>query len=275
MNVASVTLAVSGLTQLVAGVAYVVVARRLASRRVEGDARLASRAFVAWWGALGAYMLLWGTLTLSAAFGYASLGLLLGLRVVSVPLLMASLGGLTYHVLYLFTGRRGLFVPVAAFYALGGLAYFALTFLEPPAEVRVGAWTVEPTRPGGTPLLNRLYVALGLPPILASLAYGALYARVREPMQKYRVALVAGSLFLWVGSGLAARVAAGDFAKFFTLTVMGLAAALAVVLAYYPPPGLRLRLDPLDVDAWSARHRKRKEAEERRAEMEERCRALV
>jgi len=273
--VASVTLAVSGLAQLVAGVAYLAVARRLLTRDVEGDARLASRAFVTWWAALGAYMLLWGAASIVAAAGYAPLPLFLALRVVSVPLLMASVAGLTFHVLYLFTGRRGLFLPVAAFYALCGVAFLAITWVEAPTRVNVAPWLVELARDGGTPLLNRLYVVVGVPPIAASLAYGSLFWRVREPMQKYRVALVAGSILLWVGSGLAARVAAGDFLKFFTLTVLGLAAALAVVLAYYPPPGLRVRLDPLDVDAWSARAARRRQAEEKRAQMEERCRALV
>ena len=272
---ASVTLLVSALAQLVAGVAYVAVARRLLGRAVQDEARLASHAFVAWWAALGAYMLLWGAFTGVAGLGLATMGISLAVRVVSVPLLMVSVAGLTFHVLYLFTGRRGLFPLVASFYGVCGAAFFALLFLEPPTDLRVGAWTVELTRPGGTPLLNRLYVAIGLPPILASVAYGTLYWRVREPMQKYRVALVAGSLFLWVGSGLAARVSPTDFLKFFTLTILGLGAALAVVLAYYPPPGLRLRLDPLDVDAWSARAARRQAAQEKRAKMEERCRALV
>lgn len=271
----SATLAVSGVTQLAAGVAYVLVARRLARRRVEGESALAAGAFVAWWGALGAYMLLWGVLTVVASGGYAPLGLFLGLRVVSVPLLMVSVAGLTFHVAYLWTGRRGLFLPIAGFYALCGIAFFALTFVEPPTRVNVGAWLVELSRPGGTPLLNRLYVAIGLPPILASLAYGSLYRRVHEPIQRYRVALVAGSIFLWVASGLAARVAAGDFLKFFTLTVLGLAAAAAVVLAYYPPPGLRLRLDPLDVDAWTERAARKRAEEEKRSKLEERCRSLV
>lgn len=272
---ASVTLLVSGLAQLAAGAAYVAVARKLLKRDVGGDARLASLAFVAWWSALGSYMLLWGVFTGLAGLDAAGMGAFLVLRIVSVPLLMVSVAGLTFHVLYLFTGRRGLFLPVAGFYAFCGAAFIALTWLEPPTDLRVGAWTVELTRPEGTPLLNALYAAIGLPPILASFAYGMLYWRVREPLQKYRVALVSGSIFLWVASGLAARVSSGDFAKFFTLTVLGLCAALAVVLAYYPPPGLRVRLDPLDVDAWSARAARKQAAEEKRAKMEERCRTLV
>lgn len=272
----SPTLALSGATQLLAGAAYALVARKLRARHMDdADARLAAQSFVAWWSCLSAYMLLWGALTLVAAEGFAPMPLFLAARVVSIPLLMVSVAGLLYHVLYLFTGRRSLFAPVAGFYALCGVGFFAVSFIEPPTEVSVGAWLVELTRPGGTPLLNKLYVAIGVPPIAASVAYGALYWRVKEPMQKYRVALVASSLFLWVGSGLAARVAAGDFLKFFTLTVLGLAAAGAVVLAYYPPPRLRLRLDPLDVDAWSEHAKAKRQKEEKRAELEERCRSLV
>lgn len=270
------TLVASSLVQLVAGACYLLVARALARREVAGEAHLASRAFVAWWTALGAYMVLWSVLTFLAAFGFAPFEMYLLARFVSVPLLMVSVWGLAYHVVFLFTGRASLWRPIAAFYVLCGVAFFLLTlWLERPTTVRVGDWAVEVAREGGSPLLNVLYASIGLPPILASVAYGTLFWRVRDPIQKYRVALVSSSIFLWVGSGLAARVAAGDFAKFFTLTVLGLAAALAVVLAYFPPPRLRLRLDPFDEDAFSRREASRKRRDQERARFEERARGLV
>lgn len=273
---AAPTLAASGLVQLVAGLAFAIVARALARRPVAAPDRLPARAFVAWWGCLSAYMLLVGGIAVAASFGYSSFESLLATRVLAIPLLMASVWGLTFHVAYLFTGRHDLNWPIAAFYAACGVAFLLLTFvLEPPTGIKVSPWLVELTREGGTPYLNLLYVSIGLPPIVASLLYGTLAWRVPTGIQRYRVALVAGSILAWVGSGLAARISMGDLEKFVTLAVFGLGAAAAVVLAYFPPPGVRARLDPDDADAWSHRERAREKAAERQAKLEERCRTLV
>ena len=270
------TLVGSATIQLVAGMAFLVVARALSLRHAGDTERLAARAFVVWWGALGVYMVISSALSLVAAAGYAPLGLFLAARIVNIPLLMLSVWGITFHVAYLFTGRASLNIIIAAFYAVCAAAFFALLVVEAPTGVHVSDWGAELERAGGTPLLNVLYVFIGLPPILASLAYGTLYWRVDAPIKKYRIALVAGSILAWVGSGLVARVSAGDFLKFVTLAIFGLGAAAAVLLAYFPPPGLRARLDPDDLDAHSPRRQEaRRRREERRAALAKRCRTLV
>lgn len=272
---ASATLLVSAVVHVSAGAAFLVVGRALSRKPVGVTDRMAAHAFVAWWTALGLYMLLQAGLAVVASFGGASLTLFLAARAVTIPLLMVSVWGIAFHVLYVFTGRPGLNFVVASFYAICGALFYVVTIVERPTQVEVKAWIVELTRPEGTPLLDLLYVAIGLPPLLASLAYATLFVRVQTPIQKYRVALVSGSILAWIGSGLAARVAHGDFWTFFTLVVLGLGAAATVLLAYFPPPRLRLRLDPGDAEARERQERARRVAEEERARLAERVRALV
>jgi uncharacterized membrane protein len=112
-----------------------------------------------------------------------------------------------------------------------------------PDEVVTKPWAAELEGTGEGRLYQAVYVAVGVPPLLAGLAYLSLLFRVKEPIQRYRVALVGGSILLWVGSGLVARLSGSGLAAFLTLAVVGLGAAIAVLLAYHPPRAIARRLE--------------------------------
>lgn len=239
---ASATLGLAGLTSLVTGGAFLVVARALGRRDVSRENRLGRAASLAWWGALGAYLLLQGSLTLAAAAGRLDEGGYLLSRLVAIPLLCAATWGLTCHLAFLHTGSRRLGAALGALYAAVAVLFAYATFGGPDKRLDVGAWVVR--YGDGEPIFMALYALVGVPPILASLAYLALLPRAREPLQRYRIALTAGALLAYVGGGLAARLAGSDLVVFLTLVPLGLLAAAASVLAHHPPKGILRRLAP-------------------------------
>lgn len=238
MLVAVSTLVVAGTVSMVAAPAFLLVARGVSSRGATGARLLARRAHATWWTSLGLYLAIQGALTLSAAFDALSAPLYFGTRVVIIPLLCAASWGITFYLAFLYTGDARHARTIGAFYVLVASLFLYVTFTGPQTVV-VERWIV--TLDDGAPLYRLLYALVGLPPILASVAYLALLRRVEDPEQRWRIKLLAGSILLYVGSGLAARLAASDVIIFLTLVLLGLAAAAASVLAYYPPEAIRRR----------------------------------
>lgn len=265
---ASLTLALSGGVQLVAAASFLYVGRVLYGRARGGGRRSAALAFVAWWWCLAAYMVLQGTLSILASAGVAPLAPFTAARFVSVALLSVAGWGLAYYVLYLYTGRAAVAPVMAGYYALVGAAFLWAVASSRPERVVAHAWqyAIEPA-----PELGLVYVFFGAPPILATLGYLSLLPRIRAPMQRYRVGLVSGAILAWVASGLAAQLAAGDFWKFFTVTILGLVTAVTVLLAYRPPGAVVRRLDPGSEDALNAERR----SDAKRAQMSARISELV
>ena len=74
-----------------------------------------------------------------------------------------------------------------------------------------------------------------VPLLLSTLAYLSLLRRVREPAQRYRLMLVSGSILAWVAGGYAGSSSGNALAQFVSVTVLGLGAAVTVLLAYRPP----------------------------------------
>jgi hypothetical protein len=259
------TLAIAGTLHLVAAGAFLHVARTVSRRLVSPAEGPASRAFVAWWLCLGIYMTIEGALTFAAAVGFAPLGLFLAARAATIPLLCAGVWGLTHHILYLYTGRGGLGRPLAAFFGLVAATFYVAGFMPMPRSLDVEGWGVALSNTGEGVVFKLVYLAVGLPPILASIAYLSLIPRLEGPEPRYRAMLVGGGILLWVASGLVAHLGASDLAKFVTLAVFGLGAAAAVVSAYHPPASVRQGI---------ARPRGASK-QERETELERRCRELV
>lgn len=243
------TLAFSAAIHLLAAAAFVLVAWTLSRRKVTAGGKLPALAFVVWWSSLAAYMGIQAALQLSGALGEPPLGVFLAARVVTIPVLCASVWGLALHVLYLYTGSRRLAVPLAIFYGVVGVAFYVASFQPMPTGVAVGPWLVELEGTGQGPLYRAVYAAVGLPPIVGSLAYLTLARRAPLPSHRFRIVLVSVAILAWVGSGLAARLGQSDVAKFVTLSVFGLGAAAAVLLAYRPPPPLAAWLARRDAEA--------------------------
>jgi hypothetical protein len=233
------TLAVAGGVSVLTAVAFAVVGRAVLARDASDHARLARAAHATWWLALAVYLALQGGLTIAAAFGRLTSEAYFASRVVAIPLLCAGAGGITAYLLFLYAGRRGLMWSALLGYAGVAALFYYVTFSQ-PTGLRIGDWLVGVD--DSAPLYRLVYALVGLPPIAASIAYLALLRKVETREQRYRVVLVAGSILLYVGSGLAARLRASDEVIFVTLVLFGLGAAIASLAAYYPPPSVRARL---------------------------------
>jgi hypothetical protein len=238
--VSATTLALAGGLSIVTGLAFAIVARAVSQRMATEDRRLARRAHAAWWLCLGAYLVLQGALTILAGTGRATIDLYLASRIVAIPLLCASVWGLTFYLVFLYTGSTRAAIPLGVLYAAAAAVFFYATFSVPQALI-VRTWLIGIEDSG--PLYRFVYAIIGLPPILASVAYFGLLRRARQPEQRYRIALLGGSILAYIGSGLAARLFASDAAIFATLVVMGLGAAAASLAAYYPPAFVRRALE--------------------------------
>ncbi|MHB8604605.1 MAG: hypothetical protein ACYDCK_05065 [Thermoplasmatota archaeon] len=236
------TLLASGFIQLVTAGSFAYVATVVRAKSASAIDRPAVAAFTAWWGCLAAYLVVTGTLAIAAAFGSTDPGLWLVGRFFTTPLITIAVWGLTYYVAYLYTGSGRLALPLAGFYALVGVGLAIAGFVPMPQSVTVGPWTAELSGAGESVLFRVVYIFIGLPPIVASVAYGSLYFRLSDPLQRYRVALVSLSIVAWIGSGLAAYLSSSDTLHFATLVLFGLGASVTVVLAYRPPRAWLKRL---------------------------------
>ena len=227
------SLAVTAAVHLATAASFAAVAIAVARRSGNG-AHQAGIAFAIWWGALAGYLALQGVLLAAASFSAPSLDAFLWSRLAAIPLLCAAAGGLTYYILYLLTGRSWLRAPVALLYLATAAAFHVATFVPSPTGLRVTPWTIELELASSPALKLAVYTAVGLPPILGSVALLWTSRRMERP-QRYRARLVGTAILAYVGSGLAAFTAAGQALQMVALLGMGLVAAVLVLLAYFPP----------------------------------------
>lgn len=232
------TLLAASVAQVITGASFLVVARRIHGRSVSVGGLLAARAFVAFWAAMGTYMLLEGATGIAAAQGHASFAVDLAVRLASGPLLALAAGGLAFYVLYLFSGNRGWAVPIAAYYGFMGAMYSFSIWTHGPIGVTVGDWSqglAYERPPAGDPVWSLVLASFGIPLVAGSLAYLALLRRAVDREQRYRITLVATSLLVWVVAGYLGQVAADGLLKFVSLVVVGFVTGLTVLVAYFPP----------------------------------------
>ncbi len=235
------TLMLAGATQVIVAAAFFMVGNRLRRRPVAAESRAAALGFVGWWWGLAIYLAVQGILVLAAAAGAMPLWAHLANRLLSGPLLCAAVAGLAFHILFILTGRRWLAWPLAIYYGAAAVAYDALTILAKPTAVVAGEWQVDlvPRASSNQQLWDLVLASIGLPIILCSIAFILLATRVESREQRTRAVLVGSSMLIWVGSGLLAQLAGSNAIKFVTLVLFGLAAALLVFIAYYPPRPMR------------------------------------
>jgi Kef-type K+ transport system membrane component KefB len=109
----------------------------------------------------------------------------------------------------------------------------------------VGRWstTLAYRTPLTGPFFVLVIVLLLLPQIIGGLAYFILYFRVPGVTQKYRVLLVSWSIIVWFLSpliALAGGLAQQDWWQLVS-RLIGLTAALTILMAYLPPRWLQDR----------------------------------
>lgn len=247
------TLLADGALGLVTAAAFAFTGRSLQRRPVEGDARLAAGAYVAWWyaaavltGILAALRLLAGADALTPSL------LATGLYVGMLPLCF-GLACLVYYLGFAATGWRGLLMPVA----LGYAAYYAYlvgyTAWSDPIGYGVGPWSLRiayATTPGGWPFAAAVTL-LFLPPLVALAGYARLYRHAASPTQRYRLTLVTASVLVLLASGVvASEVGLPRLDGVYPASrVAALAGAVGILLAYAPPAWVRRRFSVQPVHA--------------------------
>lgn len=231
---------------LLAGV-YFLVGRVVLARRPTGDGRPAATSFAVWWFTLAALTsggmvdyIVRNTVhwTLATFLAYTQLLLLT---------IVIAVGALLYYLVYLFTGRRQAWQPIAVGYILFYIAilyYFAIA--EPVAVVEGDLRTKmrydnDLTDSALATVLGTLLVA---PPLLAAIGYFSLFFRVPERSQRFRIGAVGGAFIIWFG----ATLVVGQLTDWSETTswriasqVIALGAASLVYIAFRPPTWLRQR----------------------------------
>lgn len=244
---AELTLGVAAVFAFVAASVYSYIGVRFSRRPVSGESKLAARMFALWWLGLAATTATGGALATWGALGTPNLGVVAVATSFNLIAALAALMGLLYYLVFLYTGRREILLPIVAFYSVFGVTLAYYIAAANPTRVVVSRWTVGLAyeRPFGTGFIIILVLLLIFPQIIAALLYFGLYFKVKDPAQRFRVAVVSWSLIIWLGSALLAAGANLSQSDAWQVASRGisLGAALAIFAAYFPPRWLRARLN--------------------------------
>jgi hypothetical protein len=240
------TLLFSAFFALIAAGIYGYVGWRLGKRVISSaEARLAWWSFTVWWYGLAVTILIGGFKNLFGVVGLTNLSLFVTTAYINILPACIALWGLLYYLIYLFTGNRRLLVPLAVFYIIYYILLVYYTTASIPDSVEVGRWstTLINRAPLTGPFFVILAVLLLLPQIIGSIAYFTLYFQVTDVTQKYRILLVSGSMIIWLLSpyvALSGRLEQQDWWQIAS-RLIGLAAALTILMAYLPPRWVKQR----------------------------------
>lgn len=240
------TLVFSAFFAVIAASIYAFIGWRLGKRIIASpDGRVAWQSFTVWWYGLAATTLIGGLLNLFGALGLTVLPLFVTATYVNILVICIALWGLLYYLIYLFTGNSRWLVPLTIFY----IAYYVLLVYyitaSTPENINLEPWSaaLDYRTPQTGPFFVILVVLLLVPQIAGGLAYFMLFFRVPQVTQKYRILLVSWSIIIWFLSpiaGLASGVAEQDWWQLAS-RIIGLAAALTILMAYLPPRWLKSR----------------------------------
>lgn len=228
--------------------AFLAVGRLLGRRHVDGEARLAHQAFRLWWVSLALSTLLGSVLRdVLVAFGVTSLPLFIAAQYGNIALVCIALAGLLYYLVYVYSGRRGAWKPIVAFYVLYFAFLVSVIVQAHPIGVvakRFSASLVYETPIAQHPMYPTLILLLVGPQILAALAYFLLVFRVEGTTARYRVSMVSLSILGWFGMTLVAAMTGMNQLPYWPVVsrLLGLTAAFMVFLAYRPPGFVRRSL---------------------------------
>jgi hypothetical protein len=225
---------------------YFYVGRVLSRRRpASHEAGTAWSLFVVWWYALAAATFSGALVSLLGALGATSLPLLVTFNHVNFLAICTALFGLMFYLLYLFTGNYNLLRPLVVFYILYYTLLIYYTQARIPIDVEVGRWNagIVFQEPPGGPLYYIALLLLVFPQIIGSLAYFTLFFQVKNATQKYRILLVSWSIIIWFLSALLASIAGLGQQDWWQVTsrLIGLSAALTILVAYQPPTMIKRR----------------------------------
>lgn len=243
MTIQSTLLLSAIFAMIVAGI-YAYVGWRL-SRRVipSSESRVAWGFFTLWWYGLAATTLITSLLHLLGSLGWTNLPLFVTANYVSLQLTCLALLGLLYYLVFLFTGSRRWLMPLTAFYTVLCILLIYFVTAHKPVGITLQPWNAGlayeiPFTGSVTAILLILLLASQ---IIGGFAYFTVYFRVSDVTQRYRILLVSWSIIIWFLSpfvGLAWGFQGQDWWQLAT-RFLGLAAALTILMAYFPPSWLK------------------------------------
>jgi hypothetical protein len=217
--------------------AYVSV---LVSRRhTSPDGELPLRMFSLWWACAGAVILLASMPTLLSVVGVSDVSLFTAIGYLNAAPLAFGLFALLYYLLYIYTGKRGAIWPLGIAYAI--FFAFELYYFSQfgPRHIETSVFSVRAVPDARPPAPMRILfgAAVGLPILVALVAYASLYGRTRDPAARHRIAMVSGAFAIWFVPVLLALVLDWSDAAWFPLTyqVPGVVAAVLIVMAFRAP----------------------------------------
>ena len=232
-----VGLLLNALVGSVASGFFLSIALRLTRQKVSPESQTAVTLFGLWWFSLSVYAVVGATTDLLAAVGVETFAVAIAFHYMQMIALCIGLWGLVYYVAFLFTGKRGLLLPLAIFYSLYYAVLLFIVTLGRPSNVVIETWRsgVEYAQPfleaWSTALL------LVLPAVVAVGTYLLLYFQSESRLARYRITLVSASALAWSASLVIreANVLAAMPA------LMALGSAWALNWAYDPPRWLSAR----------------------------------
>lgn len=196
-------LAVTGGLGLVAAYALLRTGGSVVARPGVAAFRMANGAFALGWFSLALMVTTDGARVLSALAGAPDPALYLVLIELKIIATAGAITGFGAYVLFLWTGRQWVWMPIAAFGVVHASFFLTLTLMRLPLTVAVGDWatrvqlTPGSRLPGGDAVGIALYF---LPLVGLAALYLGLWRRVETRTQHWRLVLVAGCLFLFFGA---------------------------------------------------------------------------
>lgn len=230
-----------GLTVPIA-VLYLFVGRRL-WRRGDGAAAGGWRLFALFWMGMGTWGLVDGLWPLLYVAGLAPFPVAVGLLHLKVLASVAAFYGLVAYLASVYTGRPEAARWLAPAYAGILLATSAFYVWKGPVGQHPGTWGMRLDYAVQDPGMVWWAVVglLFLPPIVASIAYAALYRLAPGPEARFRVALTSASFLGLFGPVFVAWGLGGAYWWPLMEKLLGLAVAGCILLALHPPRLLRER----------------------------------
>jgi len=243
----------SATTSVVVASVYLYVGHVVGRRRVSFEARTATNMFAVWWYALALLSFIGGVSDVLTGFEVTELAPYVAVLYLYFAPLCIALAALLFYLVFLFTGSRASLLPIFIAYGLFYVYLLGLISYYNPVGVHLQdgkiAWDFERSSSSYVGLI--LLILLLVPQVLGALAYASLFFHVRERTQRYRIALVSGSILTWFGSSLAASLAGvgKTFWWPYVSQMVGILAALTILAAYRPPEWVRRRLhvEPVDL----------------------------
>jgi len=229
------------LAGVLAATGYFYVGARLYARPVSPSSRLAVAQFSVWWFGLGATTALGAVESLLAFAGVLTLPAAVTFQLLVVLVDVALLWGLVGFLIYVYTGRYHL-VPLTAFYAVFYAAALYYEILGAPyaLTIRAGVPTLSTLTVSDPILVGFVIIGLVVPELAGAVLYLSLLRRTRDRAQRYRIALVGFSLFLWFAISAFVPTTTGTWVV--TKDLLEVVPALITLIAYFPPEAIRRRL---------------------------------